>query len=284
MIKNHSSCKSPQGIYGSLMKTYYADKIGVDPKNIYVVTLMPCTAKKFEITRGEKVEGHDATDYPDIDAVITGVEFARMVKMSGIDFAGLEDADFDPVFGIASGAGHIFGTSGGVMEAALRTVCEVLDGKELAKLDFEEVRGSQRVKEATYEIAGKTIKVAVVATPEAIKEVLEAVRRGEKEYHFIEVMGCAGGCVGGGGQPQIPGHLRNEMDIPKMRGSVLYGIDSGNPKLRKSHDNPVVKEIYETFLGEPGGHKAHELLHTKYVERNVYPSEVLTEYLNKEEK
>ncbi|MCL2573468.1 MAG: NADH-dependent [FeFe] hydrogenase, group A6 [Defluviitaleaceae bacterium] len=282
MLKNHSSCKSPQGIYGTLMKTYYAEKIGVDPKNIFVVTLMPCTAKKFEITRGEMVENHDATDYPDIDVTITGVEFARMIKTSGIDFASLEDADFDPVFGIASGAGHIFGASGGVMEAALRTVSEVMDGKELTKIDFEEVRGNEGIKEATYEIAGQKIKVAAVATPAKVKEVIDAVRRGEKDYHFIEVMGCAGGCVGGGGQPQIPGYLRNELDIPKKRASVLYNIDSGNPKLRKSHENPVVKEIYETFLGEPGGHKSHELLHTKYVGRSVYPTKELQDYLDKE--
>ena len=281
MLKNHSSSKSPQGIYGSLMKTYYAEKIGVDPKNIFVVTLMPCTAKKFEITRGERIEKHDATDYPDIDVTITGVEFSRMVKASGIDFASLEDSDFDPIFGVASGAGHIFGASGGVMEAALRTVSEVLDGKELAKLDFEEIRGNERVKEASYEIAGQTINVAVVATPSNVKELIDAINRGEKEYHFIEVMGCSGGCVGGGGQPHTPQYLRNEMDVPKLRASVLYNIDADNPKLRKSHENPVVKEIYETFLGEPGSHKAHELLHTKYVERKLYPSENLEEYLDK---
>jgi len=282
MLKNHSSCKSPQGIYGSLMKTYYAEKIGKDPKDIFVVTLMPCTAKKFEITRGEKVDNHNATAYPDIDVTLTGVEFSRMVKASGIDFASLEDADFDPVFGIASGAGHIFGASGGVMEAALRTVSEVLEGKELAKLDFEEVRGTERIKEASFEIAGKTIKVASVATPEKVKEVIDAVRRGEKEYHFIEVMACSGGCVGGGGQPHTPQYLRNEMDVPKLRASVLYNIDKDNPKLRKSHENPVVKEIYKDFLGEPGGHKSHELLHTGYVERSVYPSETLADYLPKE--
>ena len=283
MLKNHSSAKSPQGIYGTLMKTYYAEKIGVDPKNIFVVTIMPCTAKKFEITRGEKVENHDATEYPDIDVTITGVEFARMIKASGINFASLKDQDFDPVFGIASGAGHIFGASGGVMEAALRTVSEVLDGKPLTKIDFEEVRGSENIKEASYEIAGQTIKVAVVSTPTKIEEVVDSVKRGEKEYHFIEAMGCAGGCVGGGGQPQIPSYLRNEMDIPKIRSSVLYGIDSGNPALRKSHENPVVKEIYESFLGEPGGHKAHELLHTSYVQREVYSTDKLKAFVEEKE-
>jgi len=279
MIDNHSSAKSPQGIYGALMKTYYAEKIGVDPKNIFVVTIMPCTAKKFEIKRGDEIENHDATDYPDIDAVLTGMELSHMIKASGIDFASLQDDDFDPIFGIASGAGHIFGASGGVMEAALRTVSEILDGKELSKLEFNEIRGSDLIKETSYEIAGKTIKIAAVSTPSQVKELLDAVQRGEKEYHFIEVMGCGGGCVGGGGQPKVPQYVRNEVDVPKLRASVLYNIDSGNPALRKSHENPVVKEIYETYLGEPGGHKAHKLLHTKYKARNVYPPEGLKEYI-----
>ena len=278
-INNHSSAKSPQGIYGTLMKTYYAEKMGIDPKDIFVVTLMPCTAKKFEIQRGTEVEGHDATQYPDIDVTITGVEFARMVKASGIDFVSLNDDEFDPVFGIASGAGHIFGTSGGVMEAALRTVSEVLEGKELKKLEFEEIRGDEYIKEATYEIAGQTIKVAVVSTPAVVKELIDAINRGEKEYHFIEVMACVGGCVGGGGTPPQPIYMRNELNLPKIRASVLYGLDAKDVPLRKAHENPVVKEIYDTFLGEPGGHKAHKLLHTKHIPRSVYPPSTLKDFI-----
>ena len=282
MIKNHSSCKSPQGIYGTLVKTYYAEKMGIDPKDIVTVTLMPCTAKKFEIKRGEEIDNHDATDYPDIDATITGVEFAKMLRASGIEFSSLPDGEFDPMLGIASGAGHIFGRSGGVMEAALRTVSETLEGKPLEKLDFVELRGNERVKESVYQIAGQEIRVAVVSTPNAAKELIDKIRAGEKDYHFIEVMACVGGCVGGGGQPKLPIYLRNELDIPKLRAQVLSNIDSDNPQLRKSHENPVVKELYETYLGEPGSHKAHKLLHASHIERSVYPTGNLDSYLQEQ--
>ena len=277
MIGNLSSCKSPQGMYGSLMKTYYADKMGIDPKDLFVVTLMPCTAKKYEIVRGEEVKGHDATQYPDIDATITTVEFGRMVKASGIDFPSLPDGEFDSIFGIA-GPGNIFGRPGGVMQAAVRTVSELLDGKSL-DLVFTEVCGIPGVKEAEFEVAGKTIRVAAIQDLVNAKELIDMVRNGEKEYHFIEVMACEGGCVGGGGQPHQPGYLHNEMDIPKVRASVLNNIDKVN-KLHKSHESPVVKEIYGTFLGEPGGDKAHKLLHTSYVERSVYPPNTLKKYTN----
>ncbi|MCL2397903.1 MAG: [FeFe] hydrogenase, group A, partial [Defluviitaleaceae bacterium] len=193
MVQNLSSVKSPQGIYGTLVKTYYAEKAGIDPKDIFVVTLMPCTAKKYEILRGEEIEGHDATQYPDIDATITTVEFARMLKASGIDLPNLPDGQFDPVFGISTGAGTIFGATGGVMEAALRTVSEILNGKALEKLDFTELRGTTGIKEAQYEIGGQTIRVAAASSPAKAKELIDMVRRGEKDYHFIEVMGCAGG-------------------------------------------------------------------------------------------
>ena len=279
MVKNLSSVKSPQGIYGSLMKTYYAEKMGIDPKDIYVVTLMPCTAKKFEITRGRENAAHDATEYPDIDAVLTGVEFGKMVKISGIDFTNLTDSDFDPIFGVASGAGHIFGATGGVMEAALRTVSEVMGGKPLEKLDFTEVRGTEGIKEAEYEIGGKKIRVAVASSTAKAKELMDKIKSGEKQYHFVEMMGCAGGCVGGGGQPQQPGYLHNELDIPKLRASVLYNIDTANPKLRKAHENPVVKELYADYLGEPGGHKAHKLLHTEHTPRSLYSIEKVNEFI-----
>ena len=274
MLDSHlSSVKSPQGIYGSLMKTYYAEKQGIDPKDIYVVSLMPCTAKKFEITR----DGN-ATDYPDIDVVITTVEFSRMLKRSGIDFMNLEDSKFDPIFGIASGAGHIFGATGGVMEAALRTVADFLTGEDLPKVDYTEVRGTKGIKEAEYTIAGKTIRIAVASSPTKAKQLIEMVRSGEREYHFIEIMGCAGGCVGGGGQPPVYGHIRNEVNVPALRASVLYGIDK-NSTYRKVHDNPVVKEIYETYLGKPGSHKAEDILHIKPVHRSAYPPPTLKEYL-----
>ena len=280
-VQNLSSVKSPMGMYGALMKTYYAEKIGVDPKNIFVTTIMPCTAKKFEIKRGDEVEGHDATQYPDIDVVITTVEFGRMIRRSGIDFNSLSDSDFDPIFGVATGAAHIFGATGGVMEAALRTAADRLTGQDLDKLDYQEVRGTTGIKEAEYQLGGKTVRLAVAASPAKAKELLEMIKRGEREYHFIEIMGCAGGCVGGGGQPQLPGYMRNEMDIPKLRASVLYNIDKDST-VRKAHDNPLIKELYETYLGEPGGHKAHELLHTKHVARSVYPPENLAKYLDEE--
>jgi NADP-reducing hydrogenase subunit HndD len=280
-VPNLSSAKSPMGMYGALMKTYYAQKMGIDPKNIFVTTIMPCTAKKFEITRGDETTGFNATEYPDIDVVITTVEFARMLKQSAIDFPSLANGEFDPIFGLASGAGHIFGSSGGVMEAALRTAADTLAGESLGSLDYKEIRGTEGIKEAEYEIAGKTIRIAVASSPAKAKELLDMIKRGEREYHFIEIMGCAGGCVSGGGQPNLPGYMRNENNIPKMRASVLYNIDKES-KFRKAHDNPVVKEIYDTFLGEPGGHKAHQLLHTKHTPRNVYPPGTLADYLPKE--
>ncbi|MDR2182621.1 MAG: [FeFe] hydrogenase, group A [Clostridiales bacterium] len=280
-VPNLSSAKSPQGMYGALMKTYYAEKMGIDPKNIFVATIMPCTAKKFEITRGDETPGFNATKYPDVDVVITTVEFARMIKQSAIDFKNLADSEFDPIFGVASGAGHIFGASGGVMEAALRTAADTLTGQSLDALDYKEVRGTAGIKEAEYNLGGQTVRVAVASSPARAKELLDMVKRGEREYHFIEIMGCAGGCVGGGGQPNVPGYMRNEYDIPALRADVLRNIDK-NSKYRKSHDNPVVKEIYDSFLGEPGGHKAHELLHTKHEARNVYPPKTLFDYLPKE--
>lgn len=264
-LENMSSCKSPQQMYGAIMKTYYAEKEGVAPENMYVASVMPCVTKKFEVTR----EHQNAAGYPDVDVVVTTNELAAMIKQAGIVFEDLPDSDFDPAFGIASGAGHIFGATGGVCEAALRTVSEVVTGKPLEKLEFHEVRGVRGIKEAEYDLNGKKLKVAVVSGTANAKQLMDMIERGEKEYHFVEVMGCPGGCVNGGAQPYQPGYIRNFMNISAERAKALYSEDS-SATLRKSHENPVVKEIYDTYLGKPGGHKAHELLHTTYVKRGVY--------------
>lgn len=261
-IPNLSSAKSPQGMYGALMKSYYAEKMGIDPKTITVVSVMPCTAKKFERTREQnKVDGLD-----DIDVSITSRELARMIKMAGIDFKSLPDEEFDPIFGGASGAAHIFGATGGVMEAALRTVAEILEKKQLDKLEFTDVRGTQGIKEATYKIAGIDVKVAVVSGTANAGKLLTDIKEGKASYHFIEIMACPGGCVNGGGQPIHSAYTRAHTDILALRAKALYDEDKNMP-LRKSHENPVVKKIYAEYLGEPGSHKAHHLLHTTYVAR-----------------
>lgn len=265
MIPNLSSCKSPQQMYGAMMKTYYAQKEGIDPKDMFVASVMPCTAKKFEIQRDHQ----SASGYPDLDASITTRELADMIKEAGIVFQDLPDGEFDPAFGVASGAGHIFGATGGVMEAALRTVSEIVTGKPLEKLEFNEVRGVAGIKEAEYDLAGTKVRVAVTSGLENAKQLMDMIKSGEKEYHFVEVMACPGGCVNGGGQPYQPGYVRNFVDLRAERAKALYSEDK-SMTLRKSHENPVIKELYDTFLGEPGGHKSHELLHTKYVERSIY--------------
>ena len=264
-IPNISSCKSPQQMYGALMKTYYAQKQGLDPKDIFVVSVMPCTAKKFEITRDNQA----AAGYPDIDVSITTVELANMIRRAGIQFTDLPDEEFDPIFGIASGAAHIFGATGGVMEAALRTVYEVATGETAPSVDYHEVRGTADIKEATYDIGGLKVNVAVTSGLANAAKLLDSVKRGEKNYHFIEVMCCPGGCVNGGGQPDQPGYVRNFTDLRALRAKALYSEDEASV-YRKSHENPVVKEIYDTFLEKPGSHKAHEILHTSYVERPIY--------------
>ena len=265
MIDNLSSCKSPQQMYGALMKTYYAEKQGIDPKDMYVASVMPCTAKKFEVKR----EDQSASGYPDLDASITTRELASMIREAGIVFNELPDGEFDPAFGVASGAAHIFGATGGVMEAALRTVVEIVTGKALEKLEFYDVRGIQGIKEAQYDVAGTIVKVAVASGLENAKQLVDMIKSGEKEYHFVEIMACPGGCVNGGGQPYQPGHVRNFVDLKALRAGGLYSED-GAMTLRKSHENPVVKQIYDDYLGEPGGHKSHHLLHTSYVKRSVY--------------
>ena len=264
-VDNLSSCKSPQQMFGALIKTYYAQKANLDPKNIVVVSVMPCTAKKFEIGR----EGQSAVGLPDVDISITTRELADMIRRAGIMFTELPDEEFDPIFGIASGAGHIFGATGGVMEAALRTVSEIVTGKELARPEFHEVRGIAGIKEAEYDLAGTKVKVAVTSGLANAAKLLDRIKSGEAEYHFVEVMACPGGCVNGGGQPHQSGDVRNFTDLRSLRAAALYSEDEAMT-LRKSHENPVVKELYADYLGEPGSHLAHHILHTTYVKRGLY--------------
>ncbi len=262
LLPHLSTCKSPQQMQGAMIKSYYAEKAGIDPHDIVVVSVMPCVAKKFEITRDD--QGRDGMQ--DNDISISTRELAKMIKTAGIQFTALEDSDFDPVMAIGSGAGTIFGATGGVMEAALRTVADVLTGEDLKQIDYNEVRGTDGIKEATYEVAGMNVKVAVVSGLKNAAVVLDKIRAGEADYQFIEIMCCPGGCVNGGGQPIQPGHVRNFVDLKALRAKALYQDDLGLP-YRKSHDNPEIKAIYEEYLGEPGSHKAHELLHTSYVAR-----------------
>ncbi len=265
MIPNLSTCKSPQQMFGALIKTYYAEKEGLDPKDIFVVSFMPCTAKKFEVAR----EHQNAAGVPDVDVSLTTRELASMIKRAGILFTELKDEEADPALGIASGAGHIFGATGGVMEAALRTVAELVTGKPLDDLNFRAVRGVEAIKEAEYDLNGTKVRVAVTSGLENASKLLDMVRSGEKDYHFIEIMACPGGCVNGGGQPHQPGYVRNFIDLRAERAKALYSEDEAMT-LRKSHENPMVKKLYDEYLEKPGSHKAHELLHTEYQERRVY--------------
>ena len=265
-VPNLSSCKSPQQMFGSLVKSYYAEKAGIDPKDIYVVSIMPCTAKKYEVKREEQ---RMANGCMPVDASLTTRELARMITQAGMMFDHLPDGEFDPMLGMSTGASVIFGATGGVMEAALRTVVAQLTGDEMAPLDYTEVRGTQGIKEASYELPGKTVRVCVASGLHNAKLVLDGVRSGELQYDFIEFMACPGGCVNGGGQPLHPATVRSFTDLRGLRAKALYKQDSGM-EFRKSHDNPVVKEVYATYLGEPGGHKAHELLHCTYVPQKRY--------------
>ncbi len=264
MTENLSSCKSPQQMFGAIAKSYYAEKAGIDPKDIVCVSVMPCTAKKFEIGRDNQA----ANGVPDVDIALTTRELARMIRKAGIKFTQLPDDTFDAPLGLSTGAATIFGATGGVMEAALRTAVETLTGEELQALDFTEVRGTQGIKEASYNVAGLEVKVAVASGLSNAKTLLNRVKSGEANYHFIEIMGCPGGCVNGGGQPQQPGYIRNTVDIRGLRAKVLYDSDKANV-IRKSHENPAIKELYAEYLGEPGSHKAHHLLHTTYVKRKI---------------
>ncbi|MDE5766535.1 MAG: [FeFe] hydrogenase, group A [Clostridia bacterium] len=259
-LPNLSTCKSPQEMFSALLKTYYCKKNNIDPKNLYVVSVIPCTAKKFEVTREE------LGNYT--DSAITTRELAKMIKEAGIDFANLSDTPYDDPFGLASGAGAIFGATGGVMEAALRTAAMALgDGDQ--PIVFNEVRGTQGLKEATYTLGGKTVKVAVASGLANARTILDGLKSGEKDYTFVEIMACPGGCVNGGGQPYVHDEVRNSVDLKTLRAQALYDYDSDN-KVRCSHDNATVTALYKEFFGEPNSHKAHELLHTTYVERPKY--------------
>lgn len=264
-IPNLSSCKSPHEMLGALIKTYYAEKNNIDPKKIFNVSVMPCTAKKFEAQRPEL--SNDGMQ--DVDAVLTVREMARMIKYAGIDFASLQDECFDDFLGESTGAAVIFGATGGVMEAALRTVYEVVTGKTLANVDFTQVRGIEGIKEATIDLDGTPVSVAVAHGTGNAAALLDAIKRGEKNYAFIEVMGCPGGCVTGGGQPIVDAKTLMTVNPKTLRAKAIYGEDAGM-KLRKSHENPCVKKLYEDFLEAPNSHKAHHLLHTSYIARKKF--------------
>jgi len=264
MIPNLSTCKSPQQMFGAITKTYYAEKMGIDPSKIFMVSVMPCTAKKFEIGR----EDQNAAGVPDVDLSITTRELARMIERVGINFLSLPEEDFDDPLGRSTGAAVIFGATGGVMEAALRTAVETLTGEQLASLDFKEVRGTKGIKDAIYNVAGLEVNVAVASGLANARKLLDDVKSGKANYQFIEIMGCPGGCVNGGGQPQQPGSVRNFTDIRTLRAKALYDQDASS-EFRKSHENPSIKHLYDEYLGKPGGHKAHELLHTSYVKRSI---------------
>ena len=264
MIPNLSSCKSPQGMFGALTKTYYAEKMGLDPRNIVSVSVMPCTAKKFEVGRDDMCAAGEGI--PDMDISITTRELARMIQRAGIVFNELPDEDFDPALGESTGAAVIFGATGGVMEAALRTAVELVTGEVAPEVDYTEVRGTQGIKEATYELGGMKLNVCVASGLSNADKVLKAVQSGEKHYDFIEFMACPGGCVNGGGQPTQPASVRNFVDLKSLRAKALYSEDEAKA-VRKSHENPLLKKIYAEYLGQPGGEKAHHILHTSYVKR-----------------
>ena len=265
MLPHLSSCKSPHQMFGAILKSYYAKKEGIAPEKIYTVSVMPCIAKKFESKRPEMKEN----GLEDVDNVITTRELARMIKQANIDFEKLEDSKFDDPMGEATGAAAIFGVTGGVMEAALRTAEDILTGKELPKIDFEQVRGSQGIKRATITIAGKPISVVAASGLANAKKILEEIKTGKANYQFVEIMACPGGCIMGGGQPIKHSKVRAEVDVQKLRASSLYSIDEKST-IRKSHENPVVQKIYNEFLENPGSYRAEKLLHTKYAEREKY--------------
>ena len=256
-----STCKSPQQMFGALAKTYYAQKENIKPEDIVSISIMPCTAKKFESQRDEM----KSSGYQDVDIVLTTRELGRMIREAGLNFADLEPEEYDAPFGITTGAALIFGASGGVMEAALRTVYEVVTGKELQNVNFNEVRGMEGIKEASVDLNGTVVRVAVAHGLGNARKLLDQIKAGATKYDFIEVMCCPGGCIGGGGQP-IPTNLETRM----ARIKAIYETDA-SMALRKSHENPAVKKLYEEFLEKPLGHKSHELLHTHYTARGKYP-------------
>ena len=264
-LDNLSSCKSPHEMFGAILKSYYAKKQGIDPKNIYVVSVMPCVAKKFERQRPEMKND----DLFNVDAVITTRELAKMIKQSNIDFEALPDTEFDDPMGEATGAAAIFGTTGGVMEAALRTAQDLLTGKDLEEIVFEDVRGEKGIKRAIVNVNGKDIRIVVSSGLGNARKVMEMLKQGILEADFVEIMACPGGCIMGGGQPIKSSKIRSKKDVRKLRADAIYTIDEKSI-IRKSHQNPVLKEIYKDFFGEPNGKLAHELLHTHYAKREKY--------------
>ena len=266
MLEHLSTCKSPQQMAGAVIKTYYADKMGIDPKDIVSVSVMPCTAKKFEIGR----EDQSAAGVPDVDIAITTRELSRMIMRAGISFTNLPDEEFDSPLGEDTGAAVIFGATGGVMEAALRTANDWLTGKDNTDIDFTAVRGTQGLKQATVNINGSDIKVAVASGAAAAKCVMDRMKNGNPDgWAFVEIMGCPGGCVNGGGQPIQPQYVRDTVDLKAVRAKALYDQDA-SMALRKSHESPVVKALYSEWYDGFGGHKAHHDLHTSYVPRKKY--------------
>lgn len=265
LLAHLSTCKSPHQMFGAILKSYYAKKEGIDPEKIYVVSVMPCIAKKFERQRSEMKNN----GFYDVDNVITTRELSRMIKQANIEFTKLEESEFDNPMGEATGAAAIFGTTGGVMEAALRTAQDTLTGEDLEKINFEQVRGGDGIKKATIKIAGKEIKVVAASGLANAKEILEEIKSGKADYQFVEIMACPGGCVMGGGQPIKSSKIRSEVDVRKLRADSLYTIDEKST-IRKSHENLIVKKIYKEFLERPGSHKAEELLHTSYEKREKY--------------
>ncbi|MDR3121660.1 MAG: [FeFe] hydrogenase, group A [Clostridiales bacterium] len=261
-IPNLSTCKSPQQMFGAIAKSWYAQKKGIDVKDLFVVSAMPCTAKKFEVGR----DAEEKFGASDVDVALTTRELGRLINRAGIMFTELPDEAFDAPLDESSGAGVIFGATGGVMEAALRTAVEELTGEQLGSVDFTEVRGTQGIKEATYTVGGLTVNIAVASGLQNAARLLDSVKSGEKQYHFIEIMGCPGGCINGGGQPVQPASVRNFVDLKSVRAAALYQADRENP-IRKSHESPLMKKLYAEFLSKPGSPKAHELLHTHYKKR-----------------
>lgn len=265
MLPHLSTCKSPQQMFGAIMKTYYAQKFNIPLDKLRVVCIMPCVAKKTEIFR----EHQAAAGVPDVDAVLTTRELARLIKNMGVDFKQLPASEFDDPIGIGSSAGLLFGATGGVMEAALRTVSEIVLNKPLDKIDFKAVRGTKGIKAASVTLGDQTVKVCVASSLANAKKVLEDVKAGKCDYQFIEIMTCPGGCVNGGGQPIQPSSVTNNVDVRAIRAKAIYDSDK-KAKVRKCHENPVVTALYSEFFDKPGSHRAHEVLHTSYKKRNKY--------------
>lgn len=264
-LEHLSSCKSPHQMFGAVIKSYYARKFNIDPSKIFVVSVMPCIAKKYECTREEMEED----GLRDVDAVITTRELSRMIKQANIEFNSLEDTDFDDPMGEASGAGAIFGTTGGVMEAALRTAADTIERKSLGQFEYKAVRGGAGIKRATVNIAGKDINVVVASGLRNARKIMDEIRAGNVDYQFVEIMACPGGCIMGGGQPIKSSKIRSTVDVRKLRADSLYTIDEKST-IRKSHENPTIKTIYKEFFGEPGSEKAHKYLHTTYHKEEKY--------------